>query len=314
MRTVVGVLRGGPSSEYDVSLKSGAHVLEVLDREKFDPKDIFVDKNAQWHIQGVPTAPERALRGVDVVFNAMHGQYGEDGQVQRMLDMLNIPYTGSNVLSSALAFNKQRTREAAMSWGVKVPKALVLAQPQSKEELEKAAFNIFRTFPHPAVVKPIIGGSSVGLTIVDNFPTLEGALSKGFDVAPKVLVEEFIKGKEATVGVIDRFRNEKTYALMPIEHGGGVEHVPGYFSTEEKKSLTDLARKIHQGLSLSHYSRSDFIVGKRGIYFLEVNTLPGLTKDSFLPKALQAVGAKMSHFVEHVLDLARGKKKKIAQL
>lgn len=326
MRTVVGVLRGGPSSEYEVSLKSGASVLEALDKEKYDPRDIFIDKNASWHLHGRVMTPERALTGVDVAFNAMHGQYGEDGQVQRTLDKLGVAYTGSSAVSSALAFNKERTRNSAARWGVRVAKGIVVSKPDTTEGLEQMALNIFRTFPHPAIVKPVIGGSSVGVSMVDSFFALEEALVRAFEVSPKVLIEEFIKGKEATVGVIDHFRNEKTYALMPVEiippkknkffdydakySGESTERVPGHFTDKEKTELMDLARKVHQGLSLSHYSRSDFIVGKRGIYFLEVNTLPGLTKESLLPKALKAVGAKLSHFLEHVIELARGKKKK----
>src|SRR3990172_1010615 len=120
MRTVVAVLRGGPSSEYDVSLKTGASVLEALDKEKYEPRDIFISRGGQWHLHGVEVAPERALFGADVAFNALHGEYGEDGSVQRLLERLGMPYTGSGAAGSAVAFNKNRTRELARKLGVKI--------------------------------------------------------------------------------------------------------------------------------------------------------------------------------------------------
>ena len=321
MRTVVGVLRGGPSSEYEVSLKSGASVLEHLNREKYDPRDIFIDKTGAWHLHGVSVPPERALRGLDVAFNAMHGHFGEDGQVQRLLESLATPYTGSDAVASALAFNKQHTKDAVKKLGIKVPHGVVVNPATANTSLEEKALHIFRTFPHPVIVKPVTGGSSVGTTVADSYHKLERALEKALEVAPKALVEEYIRGREATVGVVDNFRNEKTYALMPIEiipppansffdydakySGHSIERVPGNFTNDEKQALMRIAREAHEGLGLLHYSRSDFIVSKRGIYFLEVNTLPGLTNESLIPKALGAVGSKLSDFLDHVISLAR---------
>lgn len=323
MRRVVGVLRGGPSGEYDVSLKSGANVLQALNQEHFEPRDIFIDKKGQWHLHGVGVHPERALRGIDVAFNAMHGEYGEDGEVQRLLEQLAIPYTGSDSRASAVAFNKHTTKEAVKKFGVKTARHVLVNQPTAEFPLEAKALHIFRTFPLPVMVKPIIGGSSVGTAMADSYHTLEWALGQGLAVAPQVLVEEFIKGREATVGVIDNFRNEKTYALMPVEiipppdrpffdyeakySGKSIERVPGNFTPTEKQNLMDLARKVHENLNLAHYSRSDFIVSRRGIYFLEVNTLPGLTSESLLPKALNAVGSKLPDFLHHIIDLAHKK-------
>lgn len=321
MRSVVGVLRGGPSSEYEVSLKTGASVLGALHPERFEARDIFIDRAGVWHLHGAPVTPERALRGVDVVFNAMHGEFGEDGTVQRILDALNVPYTGSDARASAIAFDKHRTKEAIKKLNIKTPRALLLTE---LSDPEAAAFEIFRSFPHPAIVKPATAGSSVGTTLADNYHALAWGLEQAFKLSPKVLVEEFIKGKEATVGVIDNFRNEQTYALMPVEiipppehtffnyeakySGKSIERVPGNFKDRDKEELMRAARAVHEGLGLSHYSRSDFIVSPRGIYFLEVNTLPGLTTESLLPKAVEAVGSKLPEFLEHVITLARTKK------
>lgn len=319
MRTVVGVLRGGPSSEYEVSLKTGASVLEHLDKNKYEPRDLFISRGGEWHAHGVAVEPEKALKGIDVVFNAMHGEFGEDGRVQRQLDLLGVPYTGSNAFASAVAFNKAHTKDAVQKLGVKVAHGMVIENGQ--DDIEALAHKLFRSFPHPAIVKPVAGGSSVGTQVAHSFLGLEDALQIAFAVSPKVLIEEYIKGREATVGVVDNFRNEQTYALMPVEiippshqpffnyeakySGETTERVPGNFTDAEKAELERIAKAVHEGLNLSHYSRSDFILSKRGIYFLEVNTLPGLTSESLLPKALNAVGSNLTHFIDHVLTLAR---------
>jgi D-alanine-D-alanine ligase len=325
MRSVIGVLRGGPSSEYDISLKSGATVLEHLDKEKYEPRDLFIAKDGQWHLHGAPVNPERALRGVDVAFNMIHGEYGEDGQLHSILDAVGVPYTGPGAAGAALAFDKQATKDLVAKHGVRVAHGAIIDSSKITD-LEKTAFNIFRSMPHPLIVKPVIGGSSVGMTKVTNFNALPWALNRAFEISPKALVEEFIAGKEATVGVIDNFRGEKTYALMPVEiippatsdffdydakySGETVERVPGNFSKEEKNELQRLARIVHEALALPHYSRSDFIVSKRGIYFLEVNPGPaiGFTKESLFPKALKAVGTNISHFLDHIISLARHSK------
>jgi len=318
MRTVVGVVRGGPSQEYDVSLKTGASVLGALDPQKYEARDLFVDRTGQWHLFGAPASPERALREIDVVFNATHGAWGEDGTLPALLDALAVPYTGSGAVASALAFHKQKTKEVVAKLGLKVPRS-VLVRPSA--DAEETALRLFRSFPHPAIVKPVTGGSSVATHKIENFHALAWALGRAWAHAPAALLEEFIPGREATVGVIERFRNEKLYALMPVEivppqdaaffdydakYGGRtLERVPAHFPHEVKRELGELAKKAHQALGLAHYSRSDFIVSKRGIYFLEVNTLPGLTGESLLPKALQAVGASLPHFIEHIISLAK---------
>ncbi len=321
MRTVVGVLRGGPSSEYEVSLKSGAAVLQALDSEKYEPRDLFVDRQGQWHKRGLAAVPERALVGVDVVFNTIHGEYGEDGSLHRVLDPLGVPYTGAGKLGSILSFNKQATREAVSKLGVKVPIGRVV---QAGDDIEALAQQLFRTFPHPAVVKPVIGGSSVGISVADSYHTLVEGLRNAVQISPTILIEERINGHEATVGVVDDFRGQKAYALMPVEiippkgkffdyknkyNGQTIERVPGDFTDKEKQELERLSILVHQELGMRHYSRSDFIVSRRGIYFLEVNSAAaiGLTQESVLPKALRAVGSSLSQFLDHIISLVRRK-------
>jgi len=325
MRTVVGVLRGGPSSEYDVSLKTGATVLRELNKDKYDVRDLFVSRGGDWHLHGVPVSPEQALFGVDVAWNAIHGEYGEDGRLHHVLDALGVPYTGSGAAASRLAFNKQHTKDLLVKNGIKVAYGIVVEVPEDADEQEHLAVELFRSMPHPAIIKPVIGGSSVGVAVADNFQALTRALQDASRISSQVLVEELIRGREATVGVVDDFRGQKTYALMPVEiipppkrffdyevkyNGETTERCPGNFSAAEKTELEHAAKLAHELMGAAHYSRSDFIISRRGVYFLEINSAQavGLTEESLLPRALHAGGTKLSDFIDHVIALVRNKK------
>ncbi|MCC6290588.1 D-alanine--D-alanine ligase [Candidatus Nomurabacteria bacterium] len=317
-RIRVAVLRGGPSAEYDVSLETGASVLKHLP-EGYEGHDILIDKKGVWHYRGLPIGAQEISRYADVIWNAMHGEYGEDGQVQNVLDKTGVPYTGSKSFASALAMNKSTAKESFRRAGLKVPAGQLF--DLEREPAEAAATKVFQTISPPWVVKPADRGSSVGLYIAKNFTELSHAIAECFRFSGKVIVEEYIRGKEATVGVVDNFRNQKHYALPAIEirrpagksvwtyddkYNGATEEVcPGCFTNEEKKKLEELAILAHQSLGLEHYSRSDFILHPtRGIYLLETNSLPGLTSESLLPKSLAAVGCTYPEFLNHVIKLA----------
>ncbi len=297
----IGVLRGGPSAEYDVSLKTGANVLKHLS-ETHRPLDIFISRNGKWHMQGVERSPERILKQVDVIFNALHGAYGEDGGVQEVLNHHGVPYTGSGRLESAVAMNKWMTKERAMKAGIKTPVCAIVRQEDNLAEKTK---EIWSGIPSPLIVKPACSGSSFGLYKVNSFKELLSSLETVLSEHGSAIVEEYIAGKEATCGVINNFRDQDIYALPPMSG----EICPGNFSGVEKKEIERLSALIHKTLGLSHYSRSDFIISpRRGIYFLEVNTLPGLTKESLLPKSLKAIGSSVQEFLHHVIGLALNKK------
>lgn len=319
----VGVLRGGPSSEYDVSLKTGATVMRHLP-DHYYTEDIVISRDGLWHKDGLEISPHHVLSHVDVVFNALHGHYGEDGKIQHLLETHHIPFTGSGSIASALGMNKALSKEVFVKEGIKTPQCFVLTH--SPEEFdEEELLQLFRTFSPPVVVKPVSGGSSVGMSLVKIFSVFKDALTHAFSHSDKVMIEEYIPGIEATVGVVEKYRDKDLYALPPIEirpHAGrsfydyeakyqGMSDkiVPGNFSHKDKQELEGLAQKVHEILGLRHYSRTDFIVSpRRGIYVLEVNTLPGFTDESSIPKALHAVGASMSHFLDHVVQLALGRK------
>ncbi len=329
-RINVGVLRGGPSDEYDVSLVSGATVIESLPEETYNVKDILISREGEWFSRGMPTAPNRALQGIDVVFIALHGEYGEDGAVQRILDTYNVPYTGSGAFASAIAMNKGRTKKHVGAIPcTKMPPHAIIHYEDVKDSLQEAAQKVFAQFGPEYIIKPLRGGSSMGIFLVDSVSSLPDALDEAFQVTDAVIVEQFIQGKEATCGVVENMRDEKLYMLPAVEilypskklvldyeskysnePGIQMEKVcPGNFTSEEKDILQKAARHVHQSLGLRHYSRSDFIISPSGIYFLEVNTLPGLTESSLLPKSLDAVGISFSEFLEHLLSLALAKKR-----
>ncbi len=316
-RIKVAVLRGGPSSEYDVSLKTGAAVLRHLPEEKYEGLDIFIDKAGEWHFRGFPTTPAELSSRVDVFFNAMHGEYGEDGTVQKLLETFGVPYTGSAALPARVAMNKWSAKQVAKRAGIRTPKAVII---DVSPDLEREILELFRSLMQPSVIKPVDRGSSAGVTIARDFSSFKSGIAKAFELSPRVLIEEYVPGREATCGVLEGFRGEELYALFPIEiippstcsffdydakySGETKELCPGNFSPSVKSELERVARTIHQALGLRHYSRSDFIVSPRGIYFLETNTLPGLTDQSLFPKAFSAAGGTFPHLLDHLLELA----------
>lgn len=286
--------------------------------ERYHGRDILVTKNGAWHMDGLERQPERILRHVDVVFNAMHGEYGEDGTVQKMLEHFQLPYTGSASIPSAIGMNKLLSKKAFARHGIRTPRHLEVNK--HVDMLEFMRF-LFHNFHLPAIVKPSIGGSSVGVTLVHDYKQIPDALAKAFEYSSIAILEEYIRGREATCGVLEGFRDHALYSLPPVEiippkenkffdleakYGGKTQEIcPGNFSREEIAELQTLAVKAHQALGLRHYSRTDFIIHPKGrIYALEVNTLPGLTTESLYPKSLQAIGCDFPNFLDHLIQLA----------
>lgn len=314
VNTKVAVLRGGPSPEYEVSLKTGQEVLRHLP-SYYRPLDVFISRDGSWHRDGVARPPEEILRGVDVVWNALHGEYGEDGTVQKLLEDLGVPYSGSGTLSSAMAMNKVMAKREVWKEGIKVP---VYSTVHISHDIPLRARAIFRTIPQPSMVKPLDAGSSLGVSVAASFEDLLTGIYKALHFSETAIIEEYITGREATCGVIDNFRGQNVYTLFPVEirlkgprffdykakySGASEEICPGNFSNEEKRLIQHAAARVHQILNLRHYSRSDFIVHpRRGVYFLEVNTLPGLTSESLFPKSLRAAGSDLPEFLDHVIS------------
>lgn len=314
----VAVLRGGPSSEYDVSLKTGEAVLRYLDRKTYEPLDVLIDKAGDWNVHGIKTDPVKIFRSIDVIFNAMHGEYGEDGKLQQLLEAHKMPFTGSGVLASATAMHKRLAKDIFEIAGIATPSAI---SAKIGDNLPEIAAEAVRQISLPLVIKPVGLGSSVGITlartIYDAILGLERALQKD----KEVLIEKYVPGREATCAVLENFRGEPKYVFPPVEivppklkgffdyeskYGGKSEEIcPGRFDKEISDQMKKAAVAAHASLGCRHYSRSDFRIAPNGkVYLLELNTLPGLTSESLYPKAAASVGLEFSRLLDHLITQA----------
>lgn len=327
---------GGPSSEHEVSLATGQNILEGLDRSKYEPLAVKIVETPQsgkaaagqavkWFLNGKPTTADKVFQVCDVVFNALHGYYGEDGKVQALLDHNKVRYTGSGVAASAIAMDKFHSRELFKLAGFNVPKTLKLLKGENYSACLQ--FFINKITKLPVVVKPCSNGSSVGVAIVEEASGLDKAITAAFKLDRAVLVEEFIKGRELTCGVLDPALAGKSGAgnfngalpvteIIPIKShkffdykakyktGHANEITPAPLDDILYKKAQDIAVKAHQVLGCKGYSRTDMMLknGNGTIYVLETNTLPGMTKTSLLPKAAAQAGLSFQQLLDHIIS------------
>ena len=320
----IAVLRGGPSDEYSVSMKTGIAVIDSLKKQGASVRDITVSREGEWLEEGKVKTTDSALTGIDVVFIAMHGAYSEDGEVQKILQRQHIPFTGSSSLSSALAFNKALTKETLSNHGIVMPMHATISRSQLEEDdIDAIVADISRNFGPEYIIKPTANGSSIGMTLVRDKNVLKESLAQTFNntKSESLIIEEFIRGREATSGILEGFRNETFYSFPAVEiipprehqfftneakYSGETEIVcPARFSYRERQKIAEVSTMVHEVLNLSQYSRSDFIVRDGEVYFLEVNTLPGLTNESIYPKAAESVGLAFDDLIEHLVLTAK---------
>lgn len=304
-KLTIALLAGGISSEREISLQSGDQVHEALDKKKFDVirYDPKTDLNRL-----VAEAPN-----IDAALIILHGPYGEDGTVQGLLDLLDIPYQGSGVLGSAIAMNKLVSKHLYERFGLPVPPYIVIQHNNAidpEEYLERLGM--------PLVVKPVKGGSSVGISIVKSKESLKNAVDEAFTHDDTVLIESYIDGIELTGGVIG---NKNLEALPIIEIIPDKEHE--FFDYEAKytagitreicparidEDLTvkaqTYAKMAHSSLFCKGYSRTDMILKKREIYIIETNTIPGMTATSLLPLAARSAGIGFSQLLDRLIELS----------
>lgn len=319
----IAVLFGGDSMERDVSIASASQVVGALRSRGHevvaydsgrgrltaaDEQRLFAskidrappDKRAVASLPTVVSAPD--LAGVDVVFLAMHGGSGEDGTVQALLDLAGIPYTGSGKLGSALGWDKDVAKRLFLAAGVPTPD-WVMAPVATEAAVARLGL--------PLIVKPNGQGSTVGLTLVKSAAELDAAvaLAGGFD--SDVMLERYIDGRELTVGILeDRplavgeiiVRTGPIFDYAAKYQAGGAEEIfPANLTPEQTARAQDLALRVHRALKLETYSRVDFRMDRDGnLWCLEVNTLPGLTAASLLPRAAAAVGISFPELCERI--------------
>lgn len=312
-KTRVAIICGGISNEREVSLKSGRQIMENLDPIKYEPSMVEISADGHWLSR---LADLRANN--DVAFIALHGKFGEDGRVQALLELLGIPYTGSGVLASALCMDKAKTQNFLKSYNILIPTYIVLRTSYSASD--QIQTEIEQKIKYPCVVKPNESGSSVGVTIVKSKDELAEALDKAFKEDRTVMIQQFIKGRELTCAVLgNSSQNDEPQTLPPVEIIAGNEFFdydakysskqtqeicPAQIDPDMTKKLQALAAKIHVALGCDGLSRSDFILKDGELYFLEINTIPGMTEQSLAPKEASAAGMNYTEFLDKLIALA----------
>lgn len=303
----IAVLRGGPSSHYEHSLKTGEHVLSAL-RELPDyyPIDIFISREGDWHRDGLVEEPHHALRHIDLIWNALHGTYGSDGEVQKILEGVKIPYTGASAVASILASNRDMARNLYRSHSMRVPTHEMLSEGDFDEA---KIVEIFRNYMHPVVVRPASIHHSLGARVAQSFGELKDAVKETFRQSPRVIVEEGIEGDKVLCAVLEGAKNEKIYAFEPIKlpaSAGGSSNEPSKKLTKPVlKTIEEMSKKAHEVLGLRHYSLSHFVVSPKGrVYILETEAHPAFHKDSNVQRTLERFGWRHHDFVNHVIKLS----------
>ena len=309
----VAILVGGPSLEYEVSLESGENVLNNLLQDKYAGQKILIDQNGNWEV-----SPEVISKNFSLAFIAMHGKYGEDGTVQRILEEHKIPYTGSSPTVSALAMNKFLSLRVFKSAGLNVPFTILLHKTHWQKNAEYILKNIFLQIKKPWVIKPNNSGSSLGVKIVSQEEELKEHLNFLFQEFNEVLVQEFILGKEVTCGVVDFGHYSSAFPLLPTEiiplqrdffdfqakydPNYHLEITPARLPWPYLQEIRKIALFVHRLIQARHFSRTDMIIGQdKKIYVLEINTIPGLTKNSLLPQEAEKFNLPFAQLLDMIL-------------
>jgi D-alanine-D-alanine ligase len=295
----IGVLLGGWGEERDISVKTGEAIATALEGRGHAVTRIIAGP-------GLDQAVRHA--GVDVAFLALHGRMGEDGKVQGLLEVLGVPYTGSGVLASALAMHKGFARRLFRQHNLATPTGYVV----SRAELEQVE-DLHLDLGFPCVVKPAQGGSSVGLSLVHTLDQLRPAVAKACRYGGEALVERFIKGRELTVAVLgdevlgscEVVHPNATFDFDTKYQGGARYHLPPRLSPTRVANVEAMALAAYRALGCRGAARVDFICPEVGNeVLLEVNTLPGMTPTSLLPKIAKQAGLSFEDLCERLLDLA----------
>ncbi|MDD6796335.1 MAG: D-alanine--D-alanine ligase [Clostridiaceae bacterium] len=292
----IGVVMGGISSEREISLTSGKSIMENIDTKKYDVVPIVIDKKEDII---------NKVNGIDFALLALHGQFGEDGTVQSVLQTLGIPYSGCGPLSSAACMDKDVTKSLLKAAGVRTAPWINVREGQ------KIDYKAIEEMGYPVVVKPTHGGSSVATFIIKEESGIENAVRAGFEWDTEVMIEKFIKGEEITCPIM----NEEMFPVVAIKpnaeffdftakyaDGGSSEFV---IQLEENlhKEVEKMALETYDALKCAAYARVDMIITEEGIpYVLEVNTLPGMTKNSLFPKSAAGKNITYSELIDLIIE------------
>lgn len=322
MKKNIAIIMGGYSSEYKISLKSGSVVYETLDRVKYNPyaihifkkKWVFVDaENNEFPIDknDFSVTINSKKTTFDCVFNAIHGSPGEDGYMQSYFELLDIPQTSCNMYQAALTFNKRDLLATLIPHGIKTAENYYLNLGDTVDEDA-----IVSKVGLPCFVKANKAGSSFGISKVYKKEDLKSAINKAFEEDNEIIIEQFLDGVEVSVGVIS-YKGETT--VLPITEivsendffdyqakyeGKSQEITPARISEDYKQKTETIAKKIYESLDMKGFSRSEFIFKNDEPYLLEVNTVPGLTKESILPQQAAEAGISLQDLFDNAIEEA----------
>lgn len=312
MKKKIAILYGGPDKESEVSVKSAQNILENIDRNKYEVIEIFIDKDCKYKILDKIYSELDALNYIKnnnfyKVFPILHGEYGEGGILQEKLENLNIDFVGSGSLSSKNAINKDMSNSIFIKNDILIPGSKVINKENNSHD-----------FDYPIILKPIKEGSSFDLYKIENKEEYENIIKYIFDKYDSMLLQDFVTGREFTCGVIEEQRFyffKKVFALPPTEIiltntktfdfnakysvDGAQEITPANISNELTKKIQDLAIKCHKVLDCKDISRTDIILSeKNNLFVLETNTMPGMTKTSFVPAQAESTGISIGRLIE----------------
>ncbi len=293
----IGVIMGGVSSEREVSLQTGQEMIRHLDRSRYDVVPLVIGQRSDLITQVQQT-------GIDLALLALHGQYGEDGTVQGALETLGIPYTGSGILASSLCMNKQLSKQLLKAAGVLTPSGLCW---QGMNEYDPQAVE---RLGYPVIVKPNTGGSSIGIQLVRNEHELLPAVQEAESLGESILIEPYIQGSELTCSILDgevlpiigiQSAHSEWFDYRAKYEIGGAEEKVIQLPPEIEQRVRKAALMSYRQLQCKVYARVDMILRQDVPYVLEVNTLPGMTANSLLPKSAAAAGITFSQLLDRII-------------
>lgn len=334
----VGVVFGGKSCEHEVSIASAKNVVEALDRKKYEPVLIHIDKNGAWHLREaledfskqesvalIPknegsdlihlSSPSSSSPPVEVIFPVLHGSYGEDGTIQGLFKMADIPFVGAGVLGSAVGMDKDVTKRLLRDAGIPIGNFFVL----QKHQKEKCSYQeCVALVGSPFFIKPANAGSSVGVAKIHSEAQFIRALDEAFSYDKKVMIEEFIKGREIECSVLG---NEHPIASIPgeiipqhefysyeakyLDENGALLEIPAKLEADVVEKVQKMSVEVFQALCCEGMARVDFFLTEDGKLFVnEINTIPGFTQISMYPKLWNASGISYAELLDRLIELA----------
>lgn len=321
MKKVVGVISGGRSAEHEVSVVSGRAVCENMDKEKFLVKEIFIDKKGRWFVESKEASVEKALEGVDIAFPVLHGTFGEDGKIQGLFEMLDLPFVGCGVAESVLGMDKEFSKIIWKQHSLPVVNFVSIQKNEWEsdwEDIKQTQLDLAKNLRLPVFVKPANLGSSIGISKVKGKDDIERAIDFAFQFGGKVLVEEAVdEAREIEVSVLGNNSTKVSICgeIIPSKEFYDYEakykdetsilKIPAPIDEGLEKRIQETAVNAFKQLGLYGLARIDFLlVGKTNRFYInEVNTMPGFTPISMYPKLWQASGIAFKDLLSRLVEL-----------